>query len=154
MWRVELTTCSQILSLGSLPCSDNISTMSHESLNLLLDLYQQSRGKGEQASLLMETNNEKDVITFQIGYLPTGSTVRKHTNQEFQEDKNTLSTKKGWQTESLILGQEELGIQRLFLKHYGCRFAQVWKSLDFRTQRWNRIGEAFEAAVDQHHQNH
>ena len=59
-----------------LPCSDNISTMSHESLNLLLDLYQQSRVKGEQASLFMETKNGMDVITFQIGYVPTGSSVR------------------------------------------------------------------------------
>ena len=37
------------------------------SLNLLLDLYQQSRMKGEWASLYMETMGGKDVFTFKIG---------------------------------------------------------------------------------------
>ena len=50
-----------------------------QSLNLLLDLYQQSRTKGEWASLYMETKNGKDAITFRIGSLHAGYTARSET---------------------------------------------------------------------------
>eukprot|EP00092_Neocalanus_flemingeri_P106988 GFUD01137298.1.p1 GENE.GFUD01137298.1~~GFUD01137298.1.p1 ORF type:complete len:212 (-),score=73.99 GFUD01137298.1:65-700(-) len=43
-----------------------------QNLNLLLDLYQQSRMKGEWASLSMETMEGKEFITFKMGNLPAG----------------------------------------------------------------------------------
>ena len=50
-----------------------------QSLNLLLDLYQQSKEKGEWASLFMETKNGKDIITFRIGSHPAGSSAETWT---------------------------------------------------------------------------
>ena len=44
----------------------------YQTLTQLLDLYQQSRMRGEEASLSMEAKDGKDFITFSIGS-PTGS---------------------------------------------------------------------------------
>ena len=45
------------------------------SLKLLLNNYQQSRMNGEWASLMMETKNGKEMITFSIGIAPAGSSA-------------------------------------------------------------------------------
>ena len=79
-----------------------------QNLNLLLDLYQKSKAKGEWASLLLETKNGKDIITFKIESVSaglsaeTGSPVnnfkaRKKTPSQFRRDekrKKEFLTKK------------------------------------------------------------
>ena len=49
--------------------------MSGENLTLLLDFYQQSRIKGEWASLLMETRGGKEFITFKVRNFSAGNTA-------------------------------------------------------------------------------
>ena len=50
-----------------------------QTLDVLLELYQKTKARGEWASLLMETKNGKDTITFRIGNVPAGSSAETGT---------------------------------------------------------------------------
>ena len=120
--RVEQATCSTVLSLCGgkfLIDSDKFSKMSGtQSLDLLLDLYQRSKAKGEWASLLMETRNGKDVITFRIGSAPTDFSAGSGTPASYPKKKTSSQCRRDQRRKEEFLAKKNLEAKRTSLKKH------------------------------------
>ena len=107
-----------------------------ESLNLLLDLYQKCKEKGEWATLFMETKKGKDIITFKIGNNPTGSTAGNWTpDNQSRKSKTPSQQRRDQKRKDEFLAKKSLEPKEAFAKNKPVIFLEAKDEIDQESKR-------------------
>ena len=113
-----------------------------ESLNLLLDLYQKCKEKGEWATLFMETKKGKDIITFKIGSIPTGSTAGNWTpDQPSRKSQKNSQQKRDQKRKEEFLAKKSLEPKELLSKNKPVLFVEPKGEIDLENPKENEVTE-------------